>query len=176
MQEDRPWRKPLQERQAYASTSGSGDWHPAGLSHKQWRELARADLEEMEGGLRGSVEGDAARFYLHRSTKEAEEELGQQYDKFEEKPLCRMSLQVRTCMVVVVMMMVVVIRKVVTMVVMMVTMVVMMMMVVVIRKVVTMVVTMVVMMMVMMMVVVIRKVVTGSDDGDYGGDDDGGGD
>ena len=142
MQEDRPWRKPLQERQAYASTSGSGDWHPAGLSHKQWRELARADLEEMEGGLRGSVEGDAARFYLHRSTKEAEEELGQQYDKFEEKPLCRMSLQVRTCMVVVVMMMVVVIRKVVTMVVMMVTMVVMMM------------VVMVTMMVIMMVVMV----------------------
>ena len=108
MQENRPWRKPLQERQPCASTSGSGDWQPTGLSHKQWRELARADLEEMEGGLRGSVEGDAARFYLHRSTKEAEEELGQQYDKFEEKPLCRMSLQVRMCMAVVVMMMMVV--------------------------------------------------------------------
>ena len=67
-----------------------------GLSHEQWRELARADLEEGEGGLRGSIEGDAARFYLHKSTKEAEAELGQQYDKFEEKPLCRMSLQVRT--------------------------------------------------------------------------------
>ena len=122
MQENRPWRKPLQERQPCASTSGSGDWQPTGLSHKQWRELARADLEEMEGGLRGSVEGDAARFYLHRSTKEAEEELGQQYDKFEEKPLCRMSLQVRMCMVVVVVMMVValvVMMMVVTVVVMM---------------------------------------------------------
>ena len=153
MQEGRPWHKPLQERQPYASTSGSGDWQPAGLSHKQWCELARADLEEMEGGLRGSVEGDAARFYLHRSTKEAEEELGQQYDKFEEKPLCRMSLQVRTRMVVVVMMMVVM-MMVLTMVVMMMVMIMMVMVVMV-----TMVVIMMVVMVTVMVIMTVAMVV-----------------
>ncbi|XP_076434842.1 uncharacterized protein LOC143274790 isoform X2 [Babylonia areolata] len=92
MKEDKPWRQPLKERQAYAVSRE--DWPPTTtLTNQKWRELARADLEGLEGGLRGSVEGDAARLYLHRSTKEAEAELGQQYDKFDDKPLCRMSLQ-----------------------------------------------------------------------------------
>ncbi|KAL8561471.1 hypothetical protein ACOMHN_011153 [Nucella lapillus] len=92
MNEDRPWRQPLKERQAHVMSRT--ERRPATLSHQQWRELARADLEGQDGGgLRGSVEGDAARMYLHRATKEAEVELTLQYDKFEEKPLCRMSLQ-----------------------------------------------------------------------------------
>jgi hypothetical protein len=91
--EDKPWRQPLKERQTLAA-SRQQDWRPATLSKKEWRELARADLEDVEGGLRGSMEGEAARLYLHKATKEAEQELSQEYDKFEEKPLCRMSLQV----------------------------------------------------------------------------------
>ena len=82
----------MKERQAYAASQE--DWQPANISKKEWRELARADLEDPEGGLRGSLEGEAARLYLHRATKEAEKEMEEEYDKFEAKPLCRMSLQV----------------------------------------------------------------------------------
>ena len=62
----------MKERQAYAASQE--DWQPANISKKEWRELARADLEDPEGGLRGSMEGEAARLYLHRATKEAEKE------------------------------------------------------------------------------------------------------
>ncbi|KAK7111060.1 microtubule-associated protein futsch-like [Littorina saxatilis] len=91
MTDDKAWQSCIKEPQATAAFRH--DCRPMGLSQNQWRELARVDLEEAEGGLRGSVEGEATRMYLHRTTKEAERELRLQYDQFEEKPLCRMSLQ-----------------------------------------------------------------------------------
>lgn len=84
----------LQESQV--STALQGEWQSAALSPQKRRELIHKEfLEDKNLIMDGQLEGGAARFYLDRSAAEVEKELGKQYDKFQEKPLCKMSLQVR---------------------------------------------------------------------------------
>lgn len=80
---------PFKERQAYALRQEN--W-PQNLLHENRNTFVNG---EFFGENLDCYGGNAAKFYLDKASKKMEEEIGRQYDMFDPKPLCRMSLQVK---------------------------------------------------------------------------------
>ena len=89
-------RQPFRQRRSGSVIrEGEEEQSGVGLPMRQWLELARADLLNENSGSRLKDECAFFRLHLHRTVKDAEAELGREYDdRLMERPLPLMSLQV----------------------------------------------------------------------------------